>query len=310
MRGAAKANSRPIQSGIKEFDELSGGLPLGSLTVLHGQHKGGKTTLAMNIVEHVAVEERRPVLYLIQSFSAETLLAQIACSRAGLDFLDFAEAKLTSEDRTVYEAAIKELSQSWLMIDDTPALEDGEIVERVERFAMKHPYGLVIVDHMYRDSYRVVDRCSQALKSAAVKTGTAIIATAHHSEVDDDGCPVCGVGISHADFSWHLFRWWCSSSNLYPRDEVNFSFIDRRTGDQRLSLDLRLDEKLRRFRVVGAKTHFPSLREERLRQPSQTVYHRLLGPAEEPPPGSRLVYLSGVDPEVEITTWESSRRGV
>jgi len=260
----------------------------------------------MNIAEHVAVDEKRPVLYLLQAFNAQTLFGQIASSRARVDWLDVAEGKLTAEETERFQAASRELGASSLKIDDMPHLEDAEIVERIESWAGDHPGGLAVVDHLERDTVSAVDRCSQALKSAAVRTGAAVFATAWHELVDDDQCAQRGAGVSHADFSWHLFRWWCSSSNLYPRDEVNLIIHDERTGEQRLSLDTRLDEKFRRFRVVGARSCCPSLREERTKHPSGMVYHRILKPGEEPPPGSRLVCLSGVDPELEITAWEGS----
>src|SRR5215471_614832 len=70
MAGAKQTDSRPIRTGIKEFDDLTSGLPPGSLTVLSGQWKSGKTTLAMNLAEEAALEQGRPVLYLVQRLSA------------------------------------------------------------------------------------------------------------------------------------------------------------------------------------------------------------------------------------------------
>jgi replicative DNA helicase len=95
---AQTTQRNPIRTGVEPFDNLTGGLPTASLTVLYGHNKGGKTTLAINVAEHVAVEQKRPVLYLVQSFSAQTLTGQIASSRAHVDWLDVAEGKLSAED--------------------------------------------------------------------------------------------------------------------------------------------------------------------------------------------------------------------
>jgi replicative DNA helicase len=58
-RGQTREIPSPIRIGLNEVDELMGGLPPGSLAVLYSHHQGGKTTLAINIAEHVAIEERR-----------------------------------------------------------------------------------------------------------------------------------------------------------------------------------------------------------------------------------------------------------
>ena len=67
---------RPVPTGVEAFDNLYRGLPLGSLAVIYGDLKAGKTTMTMNIAEHAALEEKRPVLYVIQDFSARPCLAR------------------------------------------------------------------------------------------------------------------------------------------------------------------------------------------------------------------------------------------
>ena len=307
----AAPDHKPIRTGVKEFDELQGGLPPGSLTVLYGHHYGGKTTFAMNIAEHVALEEKRPVLYIVQSSraqSAQTLFGQIACSRARVDWLDCAEGKLTAEEIERFNSVSRDIAGCDLIIDDTPQLGDAEIVQRIEAWADKHPGGLAIVDDVeQRENHVEVDRLSHALKTVAVKTNAVILGTAYYAPLCDR-CLVHGVGLSHSDFSWSLFRHWCYASNLYTRDEADLSIVDQRTGELRIMLELRLDETLRRFHVVGSKPphwSISSLRQQRLERPSGLVYHRVLKDGEEPPPGSRLVYMRGVHLEPEIQLWTS-----
>src|SRR5271154_5307985 len=116
----AAVEQPPIRTGLEQFDRLTGGLPPGSLTTFCGHYQGGRTTMAMNVAEHVAIEGKRPVLYLIQTFSAATLFGQIASSRAGVDWLDVAEGKLSAEESIRFQAASRELSGATLLIDDTP----------------------------------------------------------------------------------------------------------------------------------------------------------------------------------------------
>jgi hypothetical protein len=295
---AKQTDTRAVRTGLKEFDELTGGLPCGSLTVLYGQMTAGKTTLAMNVAEHVAVVENRPVLYLVQRFSAQTLRDQIACSRARVDFLDLAEGKLSSEEGKRYEAAQGELVAAPLQIDDAPHLTAGEVVQRIETWSKAHPGGFAVVDHLDgNETERGADSWSHALKSAAARTGCAIMATSYLIEVSLEGeAGEAPVSLSHADFGWQLLRWWCWSQSEYPRDGAHLGITDERTGEHRLALDVRLDEALRRFHVVGTRPTCGTLREARRSHPSGTVFHKLLARGEEPPPGAqRVVYHSGVD---------------
>ena len=302
---ASAGEHRPIRTGIEAFDNLHKGLPLGSLSVIHGDPKAGKTTLAMNIAEHVAVEEKRPVLYLVQSFSAQTLLGQIVSSRAGVDWLDVAEGKLREGEGARFEVASREIASAPLTIDDMPALEDEEITERIAAWAEQSPCGLAIVDHIRRGSAKEVDRCSQAMKTTAVSTGAAVLATSWPAPGWDDSRSIDGVGTSHADFSWRLYRFWCLDDRLYPRDEGYLTIYDERTGDMRVRMRLRLDERLRRFRFIEQEPTSSSIRKERLRQPVSKVYYRILKAGEEPPPGAQVRYVSGVNPAAEGRAWES-----
>jgi hypothetical protein len=234
------------------------------LTVLCGLKEAGKTTLAMNFAEHAAVEQKRPVLYLVQTFSAQTLFGQIASSRARVGWLDVAEGKLGAKEREQFEHSAREIAASPLTIDDTPRLEDGELVERIETWARSHPSGLAIVDHVRRDSHRDVDRCSQTLKSAAVRTGAAIVGTAWATKYSYDRERIeDGVGVSHADFTWTVCRLWGSSRDNFSRDEGFMSIADERTKEHQLFLSTKLDEKCRRFHVIAGGSFFQSLGQAR-----------------------------------------------
>jgi KaiC/GvpD/RAD55 family RecA-like ATPase len=299
----AAVERTPIRTGLPQFDSLTGGLLAGSLTTFCGHYQGGRTTMAMNVAEHVAIEGKRPVLYLVQTFSAATLFGQIASSRAAVDWLDVAEGKLSAEESARFEVASRELSASALLIDDTPELEDAEIVERIERWSREHPGGLAIVDHISRDSNREIARCSQTLKAAAVRTGAAIIAA--WQSPDDTGRQVQGVGVSHADFAWYFFRGWRSCSDLHLRHEVILSVFDERTTEERLVLYLWFHERLRRFHLVAEKPPGLSLRKKRLGRPADLVCYRILKPEEETPPGARILYMRECDLESAIAKWNS-----
>jgi KaiC/GvpD/RAD55 family RecA-like ATPase len=299
----AAVEQTPIRTGLEQFDNLTGGLPPGSLTTFCGHYQGGRTTMAMNVAEYVAIEGKRPVLYLVQKFSAATLFGQIASSRAAVDWLDVAEGKLSAEGFGWFQIASRDLAVSALQIDDTPELDDAEVVERIERWSREHPGGLAIVDHINRGSNREIARCSQVLKAVAVRTGAAIVAA--WQAPDDTGRQVQGVGLSHADFAWYFFRGWRTCSDLHLRHEVILSVFDERTTEERLVLYLWFHERLRRFHLVAEKPPGVSLRKKRLGRPADLVCYRILKPEEEAPPGARVVFMRESDLEAAIAKWNS-----
>lgn len=84
--------------------------------------------------------------------------------------------------------AERELSGSALTIEDAPHLSDSEIVARIETWSAQHRGGMAVVDHLDgRESEIGADTCSHALKSVAVRTRTAVLATSHSVEESLEG---------------------------------------------------------------------------------------------------------------------------
>ena len=71
-----------LATGFKDFDRLTSGLHPAEMIVIAARPSMGKTALAMNIAEHVAVNENRPVAVFSLEMSAQQLVQRLLCSRA------------------------------------------------------------------------------------------------------------------------------------------------------------------------------------------------------------------------------------
>ena len=277
----------------------------GSLTVLTGQKTGGKTTLSMNLAEHVLVNEGREVLFITQGVSQKTLLGQMACCLMGLDWLDCAEGRLSEAERVAVDHAEQDLLKAGLSIETEPHLSDEELAKHIDGWASEHPRGFVLLDHIRRRGSIESDKCSWMLKSVAQKNDVAIFATAELSELlEPEEFEFWGPSPEYADHEWLLLRPWCSASELFERYEASLFVSDRRTGESLIGVSLALDEALRRFRVTGQiPPSGRSLREIRREKPSGTVFHKVLGAGENPPPGARVVYHHSANTLTDGLLW-------
>jgi replicative DNA helicase len=71
-----------LSTGFDELDELVNGLQPSQLIVIAGRPSMGKTTLALNISEHVGVEQNVPVVIFSLEMSSDNLVENMLCSRA------------------------------------------------------------------------------------------------------------------------------------------------------------------------------------------------------------------------------------
>lgn len=135
-----------------KFDEMTNGLLPGQLVVLAARPAMGKTAMALNIGAHVALPrgDYAPGTVAIFSLemSREALLTRVLCTKANVNQHRFRGGYLNREERGQLSAALNELVQSKLFIDDTPDSNVMEIGAKCRRLQAEHGLDLVIVDYL------------------------------------------------------------------------------------------------------------------------------------------------------------------
>ena len=101
---------------------MTGGLHGGDLCIIAARPSMGKTALALNIAQHVALKLKQTVAIFSLEMSQESLLTRMLCAAARVDSQRFRAGYLTQEERRKLNHALHELVEAPLYIDDTPGV--------------------------------------------------------------------------------------------------------------------------------------------------------------------------------------------
>jgi replicative DNA helicase len=138
-----------ISTGFAKLDEMTGGMHGGDLFILAARPSMGKTALALNIAQHVALRFKQTVAVFSLEMSKESLLTRMLCAAARVDSQRFRAGYLTQEERRKLNTALHELVDSPLYIDDTAGIHLMDMHAKLRRLqAERGKIGLVIVDYL------------------------------------------------------------------------------------------------------------------------------------------------------------------
>ena len=108
----------------------------------------GKTALATNIAEYVAIEANVPTLFVSLEMARLELAQRMLCSQGRIDANKFRSGFISADDREKLVEASAKLSKAPLFIDDTPARTCTEIAACARRLKRKQNLGLVVIDYL------------------------------------------------------------------------------------------------------------------------------------------------------------------
>lgn len=138
-----------VFSGFPDLDVLTGGLWAGDLIVLAGSPDMGKTALALNIAEHVAVQQSLPVAIFSVDMGVDQVTARLVSliGRIPLDHLR--TGKLTDDEWSRLSEAMEKLGTIALTMDETPGLTLSELCAIACRLSRQYgQLGLIVVDYL------------------------------------------------------------------------------------------------------------------------------------------------------------------
>src|SRR5471030_1260040 len=124
-----------MATGYHDFDNMTSGLQPSDLVIVAGRPSMGKTTLAMNIAENVAIKNRAPVLIFSMEMPGEAIVMRLLSSLCRIDQLKIRTGKLADEDWPRISSTVSMLSDAPFFIDDTPSLSPAEMRARARRLA-------------------------------------------------------------------------------------------------------------------------------------------------------------------------------
>ena len=138
-----------VPTGFFDFDRMTSGMQPGDLIVLAARPSMGKTALAINIAEHVALNEGLPVAVFSMEMGASQLAVRIVGSIGRIDQGHLRTGKLTDDEWPRLTEAIEKLRNVSLHIDETPGLTPSELRANARRLARQcGKLGLIVVDYL------------------------------------------------------------------------------------------------------------------------------------------------------------------
>ncbi|MDE2107505.1 MAG: DnaB-like helicase C-terminal domain-containing protein, partial [Patescibacteria group bacterium] len=145
QRGGAVSG---LATGFPDFDKLTGGLQPGEMIVIAARPSVGKSSLAMNIADHVAVDLRLPVGVISLEMTAQSLVSRLLCSRARVNLANIRDGFLAERDFPKITAAAAKLKDAPLYIDDTRGQTVLQIRAKFRRWWQQHRIKLGIIDYL------------------------------------------------------------------------------------------------------------------------------------------------------------------
>jgi replicative DNA helicase len=137
-----------IGTGFDKLDAMTDGLQNGDLIIVAGRPSMGKTTFAVNIAEFAAIKRNVQTVIFSMEMSAEALAMRLISSIGRVDHSQLRAGRFPDEDWSRITAAVNQLTNAPIYIDETPALTPGELRSRSRRLKREYGLGLVVIDYL------------------------------------------------------------------------------------------------------------------------------------------------------------------
>ncbi len=171
-----------LSTGLAEVDRVLNGLGGGRMYVIAARPKMGKSTLAQNIAEHVALQERKQVAFFTFEMPRKELAGRMTCSLALVDNERYRTGQLEDEDWTRVTEAIRKLRDAPIRMSQPRNVRVESLVAQARRIHAKQPLGLVVVDYLQlldtagaENKNQGITEVSRKLKLFAVELDIPII---------------------------------------------------------------------------------------------------------------------------------------
>ncbi|WP_052673999.1 replicative DNA helicase [Legionella fallonii] len=138
-----------LKTGLTEFDNLTGGLSPSDLIIIAGRPSIGKTTLAMNIIEHIALKLNKTAILFSLETAPEISALKFICSLGRVDAHRLRSGSVEDEDWPRITTAVQTLSESPIYIDNVIEETIDTICAKSRKIALNTGnIGLIVVDYI------------------------------------------------------------------------------------------------------------------------------------------------------------------
>lgn len=230
---------RGVATGFAGLDNILAGLQKSDLVVLAARPSVGKTSLALDIVRHVAVKGKISVGFFSLEMSKDQLVDRLLCAEANVDLWRMRTGRLSErpedDDFPRIGYAMGVLSEAPIFIDDSPNVNIMQIRAKARRLQVENGLGLIVIDYLQlmesrnasREENRVqeVAEITRGLKGIARELQVPVLALSQLSRAVEMSKPAIPK-LSHL-----------RESGSIEQDADVVLFIYRKAADRNYRLD-------------------------------------------------------------------------
>lgn len=270
-----------VPTGFTDLDRKTSGLQSSDLIIVAGRPSMGKTSLCLNIAQHVTTKAKRPVAFFSLEMSKEQLVLRMLCGEARVDAHRLRTGQLGKSDWPRLTTAAGVLSEAPFFIDDTPAISVLEMRAKSRRLVQEQGLALIVVDYLQlmRGSAgserreQEISEISRSLKALAKELNVPVMALSQLNrslESRTDKRPMLsdlresGAIEQDADVILFVYR-----DEVYKETEENIGKAELIVGKQRNgptgTVDLHFEKKFTLFQNY-------SPREQEMTHAESTTY--------------------------------------
>jgi replicative DNA helicase len=188
-RSRKKEHISGLETGYLEIDDLTGGFQKQNLIILAARPGVGKTSLALNITQNLALDQNVPVAVFSLEMSREALAQRLLCSVARVDVAQARSGRLSSMMWRPLTEAVNRLSGAPIYVDDSPTLNVLEMRAKARRIKARRDVQLVVVDYLqmvhgygrYENRQTEIAAVSSFLKALSKELDVPVLACAQLS---------------------------------------------------------------------------------------------------------------------------------
>lgn len=137
-----------LPSGFEYLDELTSGFHPGQLIIVAARPSMGKTSFAMNVVEHIGCKEDKPVLVFSMEMPREELILRSISSLGQISLKRLRNGQLNNDDWGRLSNAVPEIGKSSIFVDDSSGLNPAQIRTRARRMQREHGLSMIVIDYL------------------------------------------------------------------------------------------------------------------------------------------------------------------
>lgn len=142
-----------LATGFFQLDEMLSGLQRGELLIVAARPSMGKTAFALNIAEHIGIDNRQPVAIFSLEMSKQQLVERLLSSRSGVDSQRMRRNMINADEVARLQEAAHEMRDAPMFIDDTPGISVLELRAKARRLAAQHDVQCILIDYLQLMSF-------------------------------------------------------------------------------------------------------------------------------------------------------------